>query len=166
MKQLLIISLTIATAAAPAVAAPPTLALYPGATKLPRQMSEAIQFCGTKMTTVAYRVPNVSAQTVAAWYASHIPGGITVRIRKPNDTLIEVFEPDGHAGAVITQMHFDPQLASAAKSIGADRTGLGIVTFDPPMSADKIDREGKAANGDASAKAKLKAQCGQREASQ
>jgi hypothetical protein len=148
-------------AATPAEAAPATLAVYPGATKLLTQMRDAISFCGTKMTTVVYRVPDVNAQTVAAWYASHIAGGITVTIPKANDTVVEVFEPNGRAAAAISQMHFDPRLASAAKGLGADRTSLGIVTFDPPMSSDMIAMVGKAANGDTSAKAQLKAQCGQ-----
>jgi hypothetical protein len=131
-------------AARPAEAAPARLSVYPGATKLPTQMRDAIPFCGTKMTTVVYRVPDANAQTVAAWYASHISGRITVTILKANDTVVEVFDPDGRAAAAISQMHFDPRLASAAKGLGADRTSLGIVTFDPPMSSDMIAMVGKA----------------------
>lgn len=99
------------------------------------------------MTTVAYRVKDAGAQTVAAWYMSHVPGGISVTIPAADQSVVEVFQPGGHAAATISQIHFDPKLASAAKSLGADSTLLGIETFDPPMSPDTIDMVRSAANG-------------------
>lgn len=157
-------SAAVSTAASTAQGAPADAALdvYPGATKLRTQMHGPMSFCGTKMTTVVYRVKDAGAQTVAAWYASHVPGGTTVTIPtgdRGDQSVVEVFQPGGHAAATISQMHFDPRLASAAKRLGADQTVLGIVTFDPPMSSDTIDMVRAAANGDAGAKAKMKAQC-------
>lgn len=144
--------------AQPAAAEAP-LDVYPGATKLPTQMNAPMSFCGTKMTTVVYRVKDANAQTVAAWYASHVPGGITITVPAADQSVVEVFQPGGHAAAAISQIHFDPKLANAAKSLGADSTLLGIETFDPPMSPDTIDVVRSAANGDTTAKSKLKAQC-------
>ena len=159
MKNALALTLALTAAAAAAPASSADLVLYPGATKLPRQMSTSIAFCGTKMTVVGYRLPDVNAQTVAAWYKSRIPGAITVTTPKANSIGIEVLAPDGHAAAVITQMRYDPGLASAAKSIGADRAGLGIATYDPPLSRDMIELIAAVAHGDSSARAKMKAHC-------
>jgi hypothetical protein len=146
--------------AASAQAASVSLEVYPGATELPTQMHGSIAFCGTKMTTVAYRVNGASAETVAAWYGSHIPGGIRITLPVENgDTVMEVFEPGGQAAAAISQIHFDPRLAAAAKSLGADRTTLGLVAFDPPLSTDSIGLIRSAAGGDASARARIKAEC-------
>lgn len=147
------------TAAAPAAAAP--LDVYPGATKLPTQMRGSVSFCNTKMTTIVYRVGGANAETVAGWYAAHVPGGIRINIPvDANSTTIEIFEPGGQAAAAITQMHYDPRLAAAAKSLGADRTTLGLVTFDPPLSSDWIDTIRAAESGDAAARARMKAKCG------
>jgi hypothetical protein len=86
MKQLMLTLAIIGATGAAASAA--TLGVYPGATKLPTQMRDAIPFCGTKMVTVVYRVPDVNAQVVAAWYKSHIAGGITITIPKVNETVL------------------------------------------------------------------------------
>jgi hypothetical protein len=151
---------TAENAATTAAVAP--LEVYPGATKLPTQMRGTFAFCGTKMTTVVYRVKDASAQTVAAWYASHIPGGIRAPIpNSPSSNTIEIFQPGGRAAATITQMHFDPRLAAAAKGLGADQTTLGLVSFDPPLPDDWIDMVRAAAGGDAAAKARVKAKCGE-----
>lgn len=147
------------TAATTAAAAP--LDVYPGATKLPTQMRGSVSFCNTKMTTIVYRVGAANAETVAGWYAAHIPGGIRINIPvDANSTTVEVFEPGGQAAAAITQMHYDPRLAAAAKSLGADRTTLGLVTFDPPLSSDWIDTIRAAESGDTAARARMKAKCG------
>ncbi len=149
-----------ASTAKDAPAAPAALDVYPGATKLRTQMHGSMSFCGTRMTTIVYSVRDADAQTVAVWYASHIPGGIRITVpAAANQSVVEVFEPGGHAAATISQMHFDPNLANAAKNLGADRTLLGIETFDPAMSTDTIDAVRSAATGGATASAKMKALC-------
>jgi len=156
-------STTASTAAAAPVEAgapgAPALDVYPGATKLATQMHGSMTFCGTKMTTVVYHVKDANAQTVAAWYSSHIPGAISIKVPAQDQSVVEVFEPGGHAAAAISQIHFNPQLASAAKGLGADRVILGLETFDPPVSSDTIDMVRSAANGDATASATMKARC-------
>lgn len=136
-----------AAAAAPAVAA--SLPVYPGAhpMHLAGGNTMTMTVCGSKMTTVLYGVSGASVQTVAQWYQSRIPGAIRTAPRVQG--AFEIFQPDGRAAAAI-----------APGTDGSQSVILSTNTFDPPVPADRLKLIQAATNGDASAKAHLKAQCG------
>jgi hypothetical protein len=120
--------------------ATPSLPIYPGATKLANQSNRTFSTCGHKLGLVAYDSA-ADGKSVAKWYEGKIPGAVVIDISQIDstsiDTEIEVFTPDGSQGAVIHQMSMvSSKLQTAAKSIGADKTGIGLETVDPPLGAD------------------------------
>ncbi len=157
------------TAAAPA--APANLPVYPGATKSAAQMKTAMKICGSSVSLTMYEIRDTDAAPVAKWYDGRIPNAIHVNINPKSEssaatqTNYAIFEPDGSASVTVVQMHFaSPKLASAAKTIGADKTMIGINSYNPPLSRDLIQMLEQGANGDAAAKAavraQMKAKCG------
>jgi hypothetical protein len=158
------------TAAAPA--APANLPVYPGATKSRSQMKTAMKICGSSVSLTMYEIRGTDAAPIAKWYDSRIPNAIHININNPKsesssttETNYAIFEPDGSAGVMVLQMHFaSPTLANAAKSIGADKTTIGINSYNPPLSPDLMAQMQQGANGDAAAKAaaraQIKAKCG------
>ena len=159
-----LLALCAATAtAAQGVAATSNLPIYPGAVKLATQLTSTYSTCGHKMGLVSYDSAT-DGKTVAKWYESKIPGAVAVDLSKTDsgsvDTEIEVFTPDASEGAVIHQMSMtNSKLQAAAKSIGADKTGIGLETFDPPLGADYLSLVKQAKHGDAAAKSALTARC-------
>lgn len=151
------------TTGAQAVAATSNLPIYPGATALATQLKRTFSTCGHEIRLVSYKSA-ADGKTVAKWYESKIPGAVVVDLSKTDsgsvDTEIEVFTPNTSEAAVIHQMSMTSStLQAAAKSIGADKTGIGLETFDPPLGADYLSLVKRARHGDAAAKSALTARC-------
>ena len=146
-KCFMLAAALIGAAIIPAAAA--TLPLYPGAQPmhLAGGNSMTMTVCGSKMTTVLYGVSGASVQTVAQWYQARIPGAIRTAPRVQG--AFEIFQPDGRAAAAI-----------APGTSGGPPVILSTNTFDPPVPAERLKLIQAATNGEASAKARLKAQCG------
>jgi hypothetical protein len=147
-------------------AASAALPIYPGATKLrlpSGAQSMDLTVCGSKMRIVDYKVSGADAATIMRWYAERISGGLRVAVSFDSGSSVSIYRPDGSAAATAVQVRYDPALASAAKSIGADATTLGIVTYDPPLSHDILQSLQRYASGDAAdkkaARAELKSKC-------
>ena len=140
------------------------LPVYPGAVRLKAAgVPAAINVCGSTMRMVDYKVGDAGPSTIAQWYAARIPGGLRVIVPFDNGSSVSIYRPDGSAAATTVQIHVDPALARAIKSIGSDATTLGIVTFEPPLSPDVLQLLQRYANGDSSDKkasrAALKSKC-------
>ena len=158
--------LTLCAAAASisqSLAATPNLPVYPGATMLARRTHGAYATCGHTIGLISYN-STADAKAIAKWYAGKIPGAVVLDLSKADSTMIntemEVFTPDGSQGAVIHRMTMtNAKLQAAAKSIGADTTGIGLETFDPPLGADYLALEKRALGGDAASKSALTAKC-------
>ncbi|MEO7039097.1 MAG: hypothetical protein ABI186_03605 [Candidatus Elarobacter sp.] len=141
-----------------------SLPVYPGATKKEIHMHGPLTVCGSKMSMTLYDAKAAAPAAVANWYKDHIAGAILVDVSPDtSSTAYSVFEPGGAASAAITKVNFAPALSKAAKSLGADTTSLGLVTYVPPLSHDVIALFENAARGGASAKQaareQLKAKC-------
>lgn len=147
MKHCMLVAALAAAAITPAAAA--NLPLYPGAHPLHLTAGNTMTMtvCGSKMTTVLYGVGGASVQTVAQWYQAHIPGAIRTTPRTQGAFMI--FQPDGRAAAAI-----------APGTGGSESVILSTNTLDPAISGDRLKLIAAATAGDASAKARLKAQCG------
>ncbi len=146
MKRFTLVAALTAATLAPAAAA--GLPVYPGARPIYLPNSHVVTvtdtICGSKATMAAYFV-SASPQTVAQWYADRMPGAIRV---SPEAGAFDLFQPDGRASAIV-----------AATPSG--RVVLRTITYDPPLSAAHLNLV-RAASHDASARATLKAQCGDR----
>jgi hypothetical protein len=152
--------------AAQGVAANSTLPVYPGAATVPVPTNlKNFSMCGHKVAFVSYESP-AGGKSVAKWYASKVPGAIVVDLSRTDpssvDTEIEVFTPDASQAAVIHQMTLtNAKLQAAAKTIDADKTGIGLQTYDPPLGADYVTLVQQAKRGDVAAKRALAAKCPQ-----
>lgn len=146
IKHLILLAALACAAALPAAAA--TLPLYPGAhpVHVPGSNTMTMTGCGS-MTTLLYDVRGASVQAVAQWYQARIPGAIRTAPRTQGAFMI--FRPDGRAAAAV-----------APGTGGSEAVILSINTFDPPVPPDRLKLIAAATKGDASAKARLKAQCG------
>ncbi|HEY5426877.1 MAG TPA: hypothetical protein VIJ77_10025 [Candidatus Tumulicola sp.] len=141
------------------------LPIYPGATKMPHQMNEAMKVCGTSMSMTTYSAKDAEATSVAKWYKDRIANAVQITMGPDsNSANYEIFQPDGSGAAVVMQMHFPGNLGKAAKTLGADETTFATETFDPPLSRDVIGLFVRGTSGDAAAqaaaRAQLKAKCG------
>jgi hypothetical protein len=151
-----------------AAAAAGTIPVYPGAKQQPMPAGVTIpSMCGHKVTISSYDVA-VSGKTVAAWYKDHVPGGLVLDVSgdadsSTKDISVEIFTADGSQAAVVNQLEYDPRLAGAAKTIGADKTQIGLETFTPPLSQDYLAIMSQGTSGDQAAKeaakTKLAAMC-------
>jgi hypothetical protein len=119
--------------------------------------------CGSKIGLVSYNTAT-DGKSVAKWYESKVPNAVVLDTSQTDsssvDTEIQVYKPDGSEVAVIHQLSMtNPKLQSAAKTIGADKTGIGIETFEPPLGADYLALMMRVKRGDAAAKSALIAKC-------
>jgi hypothetical protein len=160
---------TAAATASGEVATPGSIAnlpQYPGAEKMSTQLTRAVTYCGYKMNMTMYQVPGAGASTVADWYAGKIgnPIRINANVQASNGsggrTNIELLDPGGGYGVVVGQMHLSGQLAAAAKKAGLDKTTIGTITYDPPISSGDMQMLVQAAGGDKAAVGRMKAKCG------
>jgi hypothetical protein len=148
---------------APLAASADDLPLYPGATKVPHQVSVPVTNCGHKILVVDYDT-NDSPDKVADWYKARIPGAMTIRHNSdPDQTSIEVIDQDGARAAVAERMHFaNAKLQASAASIGMDKTTVGLERFDPPLGHAYLElmQQGESNPAAANAaRAKLTAMC-------
>jgi hypothetical protein len=145
-------------------AAATSLPVYPGAVKMSTQLARTFTYCGYKMNMTMYQVHGPSGRTVADWYAGKITNPVRINAnvegRTGAQTNTELFDPNGAYGVVVQQMIFSGQLAAAAKKYGADKTTIGIVTYDPAISSSDMQIFALAAGGDKAAFARMKAKCG------
>ncbi|HEY1656400.1 MAG TPA: hypothetical protein VGF86_14960 [Candidatus Tumulicola sp.] len=161
---------SVETAAADAGSSASSLPVYPGATKVPNQMKESMKMCGSNFSMTLYEIKGTDADAVAKWYDSRVPNGVHLNVQpetassattQTNDVILK---PDGSGGVMVLQMHFTSSLANAAKTIGADRTSIGITSYDPPLAPDLMQDLQQGTNGDpaakAAARAQIKAKCG------
>jgi hypothetical protein len=157
-----------ASSAAPAVAAAGNLPVYPGSKLQPMPAGVKIPpVCGHQLTMRSYAVA-ADGKTVAAWYKDHVPGALVYDVSgdadsSTKDTSVEIMTADGAQAAVVNQLDYDPRLAAAAKTIGADKTQIGLETFTPPLGQDYLAIMSAGTSGDAAAKeaakSKLAAMC-------
>lgn len=150
--------------------APSNLPVYPGAVKMAAQMQRPIKMCGSALSLTMYEVAGADAATVTKWYDARVNGGIHMSFHSDTGTTAAtsendaIFSPDGSSSVMVMQMHLSSKLAAAAKSIGADRTTIGLNSYDPPFSPDLVRAMQQAALGDEAAKtaarAMVKAKCG------
>lgn len=145
------------------------LPLYPGAVKATTQFTKAITYCGYKMSMTMYQVPGLVAPTVADWYAGKIANAIRLNASASagmgSSTNFELLDPGGAYGVAISQMHFSKAMENLAKRYGVpQKTTIGVLTYDPPISSDDLQTFAQAAGGDqtvkAAARARMKAKCG------
>jgi hypothetical protein len=131
------------------------LPVYPGATKLPMRAQSIPTSCGSKVALVAYNVA-ADARTVANWYKERMSGAVTIDSSDEGgdsgSTQVEILGANAAEAVVVSQMHFTGKLATAAKSIDADKTTLGFETFDPPLGQDYVTLMTQAVGSDPSAK--------------
>jgi hypothetical protein len=160
-----------ATAAAGSDGAAPAanLPIYPGAKFVPMPAGvKSPPVCGHKLTIAFYDVA-ADGKTVAAWYKEHVPGALAFDMSNSDDidgsgdtdggttgTSVEIATADGSEAAVVNQMGFDPRLKAAAKTLGADKTDIGLETFEPPLGQDYLALMAQVTGGDAAAKAAAK----------
>jgi len=152
-----------AATVAQSAAATSTLPTYPGATKVPTHSTTGFSMCGHKVGLVSYDTAT-DGKSVAKWYESKVPNAVVLDTSQTDsssaDTEIQVYRPDGSEVAVIHQISMtSPKLQSAAKTIGADKTGIGLETFDPPLGADFVALMMRVKRGDGAAKSALAAKC-------
>jgi hypothetical protein len=152
-----------ATTVAQGAAATSTLPTYPGATKVPTHSTPGFSMCGHKVGLVSYDTAT-NGKSVAKWYESKVPNAVVLDTSHTDsssvDTEIQVYTSDGSEVAVIHQLSMtNTKLQSAAKSIGADKTGIGLETFEPPLGADFVSLMIRAKGGDTAAKSALAAKC-------
>jgi len=148
-------------------AATTDLPVYPGATMVPTRLAHDMSLCGRKLKLVSYHVA-ADAHTVASWYKDHTSGATLVDLNNStndaNITQFEVLDANGGNAAIVMQMHFsNAKLAAAAKTLDADKTSIGIETFDPPFGQEYVALMSQATSNDPSAvqaaKAKLGTMC-------
>ena len=160
---LLALCAAMATSTQAAAAGSPFL-VYPGAAKVAVQMEGTQTLCGSEMTLVLYQTA-ADGKTVAKWYAGKVPGAGVVDTSTTDsssiNTQIEILAPDASTIAVIHHGDDEFQIAAAAASIGGDKTGVGLETFDPPLGADYLALVKRVKNGDPAAKPALAAKCPQ-----
>lgn len=148
------------------------LPVYPGASKIDMSTSHAKTsnvMCGRTISVVGSYDSATDAQTVANWYKDRISGAAVFNISSDEGggsgaTSFEIIGSGGAVAVVVTQMHYGSEvLAKAAKSLGTDKTNIGLETFDPPMGQDYIALMAQATGSDPAAKqaatAKLTAMC-------
>jgi hypothetical protein len=123
--------------------------------------------CGHQLTMSSYEAA-ADGKAVAAWYKDHVPGALVFDSSDDadsgtKDTSVEIITADGAQGVTVNQLDYDPRLAAAAKTIGADKTQIGLETFTPPLGQDYLALMAQGTSGDASAKEdakkKLAAMC-------
>lgn len=159
---LLTLGVAMATAAQ-AVAATPTIPVYPGATKLAKQLGRTFPMCGHTVDVVSYNSA-ADAKAVAKWYQSNIPGSVVMDLSRTDastiDTEIEVFTADASRGVVIHRLTMrSSNFQAAEKTLGTDKTGIGVETFTPPLGADYVSLMKRARSGDAAARRTVSARC-------
>jgi hypothetical protein len=160
----------VSTGAQPAAAAAPaSMPVYPGATKLAQQFNKPLTFCKHKMTVTVYHVPHIGADQVAQWYLGRMPGASKIQVQKPESNgtgsvSYLILNSDGGSAATINEMHYGSLEKSAARFGMADRTTIGLSTYDPPFSSEDVVLFKQGAVGDPSAKAqataRLRSECG------
>jgi len=160
--KIALLTLCVATAAQ-GVAASSTLPVYPGATKLATQLGRTFPLCGHTVGVVSYNSA-ADAKAIAKWYQTRVPGAIVVDLSRTDsstiDTQMEVFTPDASQAVVIHRLTMrSSNFQAAAKSLGTDKTGIGIETFNPPLGAEYLSLQKRAHSGDAAARQTLTAKC-------
>jgi hypothetical protein len=135
---------TILAAGSPAgrVAASPNLPTYPGATietPAPEAKNMKFKLCGKAMSIVSYKT-TADPKAVAAWFKAHIPGAVaidnTTRDGGSVDNSFEILPPDGSAIIVANRIDFNgSHLSAAAKTLGMDKTDIGVETPDSPLGS-------------------------------
>ena len=144
-------------------AASSSLPIYPGATKPARRLGRTFPMCGHKVGIVSYNSA-ADAKAIAKWYQNRVPGAIVVDLSRTDsstiDTEMEVFTPDASQAVVIHRLTMtSSNFQAAAKSLGTDKTGIGVETFDPPLGAEYLSLQKRAHGGDAAARRTLSAKC-------
>jgi hypothetical protein len=109
--------------------------------------------CGHTFTMEKSMTVDADPHAVAKWYQSQLPGSRTIdmsRALSDERTTIQVFAADGSQTVVVSRMHFDGALAKASKTLGMDKTDIGIEGISPPLAPGYIALAGQAAAGGAS----------------
>ena len=144
------------------------LPVFPGAAKMPMRINGGT-FCNHKMSLAVYRANSASADQVADWYAGRMNGAIKLNIGKQMGggaavTGYTLVDPSGADAASVSQTHFGPSMGKMAQTMGANRTTIGLVTYNPPLSPAEMQMMRDITGGDAAARqrarAQLKAKCG------
>jgi hypothetical protein len=139
-----------------------TLPVYPGAAESKLLGTMNVTRCRHKVAVTTYTV-NAGLDAVVTWYAARIAHAVRVDAGGgPGSpmTNIEFFQPNGAAGAGITQATLAPpgQNQSAPSPIY-----IGLSTYTPPLSPDElktmVDLLGSDPAVRKSALAKMKTQC-------
>jgi len=149
------------------------LPIYPSATKqaVPAALGTT-SHCGHTMKMTMYQTA-ADGQTVADWYKGRLPGASVIDMSGElgggaaagKNIAITILDANAAAGVTITQMQFNSStFKNAAKTIGANKTGIGLETWDPPLGPDYVALVKQATGDDAAAKQaakdKLKSMCG------
>jgi hypothetical protein len=147
--------------------------VYPAAKTqpLPPGIHSVVSRCGHTFTMEKSMTVDADPQAIAKWYQSRLPGSRTIDLSRAiadegggsnQMTSIEVFAADGSRTVVVNRMNFDRALVNASKSIGADKTQIGIERISPPFAPGYIELTAQAAAGGASAgrvKQQMEAAC-------
>jgi hypothetical protein len=156
-----------------AAAAATDLPVYPAAKTQPLAPGNhsVVSRCGHAFTIEKSMTVDADPHAVAKWYEGRLSGSRTIDLsRVLNDegggsnqtTSIEVFAADGSQTVVVSRMHFNGALMKASKTLGMDRTEIGIEGISPPLDPGYIALTAQAAAGGASgqkAKQQMEAAC-------
>jgi hypothetical protein len=138
--------------------------MYPGAVKErpPSPNVTMPKMCGRAVTIVSYHA-SADPKTVAGWYKAHVSGGAFLDTSNSDegthDSSFQIYTADGSAVVVIQRLDFSgANLSAAAKTLGMDKTDIGIESFEPPLGANFVALAAQSRNGDAASKAAAKKQ--------
>ena len=155
MRILLSFVLTLGAFAGPigalaSLQSPSNIPVYPGAMKLPTQMTSPTKACGHEMMVIVYR-STAGAESVRQWYAGKMPGSTTLKITSPSSG-VSGFLVVAPGGATAVSISRPPAEA---------KTLIGLYAYDPPYGARDIALLRGAQQGDPGARATLKRLCGE-----
>ncbi|MGD0472115.1 MAG: hypothetical protein ABSB70_02745 [Candidatus Velthaea sp.] len=174
LAQLLVLALATALSSVTrAAAAGADLPAYPAAheEKLPPGRHSGTTSCGRTITVEKSLTVNADPHLVAKWYQSRLPGSRAIDFTRMlsdeaggnSQTSLEVISADGSQTVVVSRMNFSSaKLAEASKSLGMDRTQIGIENITPPFDQGYIALAAQGAAGGATAahaKEQMKAMC-------
>ncbi len=156
-----------------AAAAPNDLPIYPAAKTqpIPANVRSMVSRCGHTFTMEKSMTVDADPHAIAKWYQSRLPGSRTIDLTRAlngeeggsnQTTTVQVFAEDGSQTVVVSRTKFDRVFANASKSLGMDKTDIGIEGISPPLAPAYIELTAQAAAGGAAgqkARQRMEAGC-------
>jgi hypothetical protein len=154
-------ALVAASSALSPAAASTGIPSYPGATSKPVSAGvHGVQDpCGHTITVVKSMNVDADPHAVANWYHGRLPGSRMIDASREladgddsdKSTTIQIFTADGSQSLIVSRTRYSAALAASAKTLGADKTDIGVESVSPPFSPSHLDLMAQVAAGGASA---------------